>query len=321
MLRAVADEEVIKRLVVRAAEESSQVGRVIRATRIASGARNLVFDLEASGGGFVAKVFLDGDRCAQEVAVYDVLGERPSVRHAVSSIVTSRAHHPGRCVLITTKLVGSESVLPKLSLVERVVWAEALGVLMAEFSDLTRSPSEFGYPAGPRLDSWQAFLQARLRIASKECCRLGIIEAGVDELIGRRLEAKAAWLVGAKPSLVHGDLVPKNVLSVVHEGRLERVQAIDFECAFFGSLEWDLVNLERTVFRCFPETRRPLLESWVRTSKEPSFVSRRFDAYDALEEEYAALEALEFFVWGHTHGLESEVREGARVLQRRLKCE
>jgi hypothetical protein len=115
--------------------------------------------------------------------------------------------------------------------------------------------------------------------------------------------------------------VPKNVLSVVHEGRLERVQAIDFECAFFGSLEWDLVNLERTVFRCFPETRRPLLESWVRTSKEPSFVSRRFDAYDALEEEYAALEALEFFVWGHTHGLESEVREGARVLQRRLKCE
>lgn len=119
----------------------------------------------------------------------------------------------------------------------------------------------FGHLAGPRYDSWQAFMDMRFWHHVRLVSGAGLITE--DDLHWIRLLYDDASKVfsGVRPTLLHGDVKPANI---VFDAERRRVSLVDFELARFGDVDFEWIRLEHLARR-WPEydklVAQPLLSA------------------------------------------------------------
>lgn len=114
----------------------------------------------------------------------------------------------------------------------------------------------FGHLGGPRYSTWRAFVDVRFWRHVTPLAEARLI--GEDDLRGIRAlydEAREA-LDGVRPTLLHGDVKPANI---VFSAELRRTVLVDFELARFGDVDFEWSKLYRLALR-WPEYRRLVAE-------------------------------------------------------------
>ena len=164
----------------------------------------------------------------------------------------------------------------------------SLGRLLTNIHQI--SGDYFGHLAGPRYSSWLAFVDVRFWRHVLPLVKAGLIsEDDLDRIRALYDEAHDA-LNDARPTLLHGDVKPANI---IFDANQRRTILVDFELARFGDPDFEWSKLYRLALR-WPEYRRLIAEPIL---SEFSFDQARGRAGDAkllLYEVYHACSFLDF---------------------------
>jgi aminoglycoside phosphotransferase (APT) family kinase protein len=182
-----------------------------------------------------------------------------------------------------------------MSLDKRLSWVShadsivtGLGRLLIDIHEI--SGDYFGHLAGPRYSSWQAFVDVRFWRHVLPLVKAGLINE--DDLSGIRTlydEARAA-LNDVRPTLLHGDVKPANI---IFDANQCRTTLVDFELARFGDADFEWSKLYRLALR-WPEYRRLIAEPILSGFSFDQARGRAGDAKLLLYEVYHACSFLDF---------------------------
>lgn len=163
-----------------------------------------------------------------------------------------------------------------------------LGRLLGDIHEI--GGDYYGHLSGPRYASWQAFVDVRFWRHVLPLVGAGFISE--DDL--RRIralydEARDA-LDDVRPTLLHGDVKPANVVFDAGRGR---TVLVDFELARFGDADFEWSKLYRLALR-WPEYRRLIAEPILSRVSFDQARGRAGDAKLLLYEVYHACSFLDF---------------------------
>jgi aminoglycoside phosphotransferase (APT) family kinase protein len=175
----------------------------------------------------------------------------------------------------------------------------------------------FGHLKSTKFSSWQAFIDVRLWRHVLPLARAGLVSEGDLRNIRALYEEASEALRNIRPSLLHGDVKPANIIFNEDSGN---AVLVDFELARFGDVDFEWSKLYRLSLR-WPEYRThvalPLLE-------RSSFNRPREQADEAKMLLYALYHACSFLDFELETGLTSpeyrisDLAELLRVVHQRL---
>jgi aminoglycoside phosphotransferase (APT) family kinase protein len=164
----------------------------------------------------------------------------------------------------------------------------SLGRLLGDIHEIVGD--YYGHLSGPRYASWQAFVDVRFWRHVLPLVRAGFISEDDLRRIRALYEEAREALDDVRPTLLHGDVKPANIVFDASRGR---TVLVDFELARFGDVDFEWSKLYRLALR-WPEYRGLIAES---TLSGVSFDQARGRAGDAkllLYEVYHACSFLDF---------------------------
>jgi hypothetical protein len=207
---------------------------------LAQGANNVVYAFEAGGRALVAKIGVNpGSRClGQEWAFLKAhAGIGPQ---ALGFAVDGQ----GSQLVIQERLIGEHPFLLD------AVGLEALGRAVRSYHGLAA-------PSGTPKDDWGSFMACRI-LPTPPGTRHPSLAADLASAVAAALAWGAALgPVAAPPVLVHGDLIP---LNLIQQGP-QRFRIIDWEGLRVDEAEADVVTLFKA-YRCGPADQAAFMRGY-----------------------------------------------------------
>lgn len=104
----------------------------------------------------------------------------------------------------------------------------------------------FGHLAGPRYSSWREFVEVRFWRHVMPLVSAGMISEDDHRRIRILYEEVNEALLDIRPTLLHGDVKPANIVFDVNQGM---TSLVDFELARFGDIDFEWSKLQRMALR------------------------------------------------------------------------
>jgi Ser/Thr protein kinase RdoA (MazF antagonist) len=276
------------------------------------GAQNRVYKVSHHDQTAIVKLYAQPNHAANEVNAFQLASG--ALQTKIPRVLWADLQAQP-AIVIMTELTGRKLTIEVCNALEFERYAFHLGCTLGRLNSVQAQ----GFGRTGAIRSWFESLMLRAQSALETCFNGQIINQRFVDDFARFADQFQNDFLRVLPSLIHGDVVPKNCLMPLNLEANPGVELFDFEHGCFAALEWDMIHLERTLFVAHAELRQPLIDSWIEHSKDRGYVRSRLTAFDHAKSFYAVIEALEFWTWGMDHGFQNEIAQGVAQMRSQIR--